>query len=98
MLCQAPNSGRHGPSMGTPPPIRRSSDDAKRNRPTCKIFWATLNSEETYTRIRDKKKTFVVRLVAAEVNGVRVLDITVVSTLYDYHNRAVLAQPTNVKK
>jgi hypothetical protein len=53
---------------------------------------------ETYRRIRDKKKTFVVRLVAAEVNGVRVLDITVDSTLYDYHKRAVLAQPANVKK
>ena len=53
---------------------------------------------ETYTRIRDKKKTFVVRLVAAEVNGVRVLDITVVSTLYDYHKRTVLAQPAKVRK
>jgi hypothetical protein len=53
---------------------------------------------ETYRRIRDKKKTFVVRLVAAEVNGVRVLDITVDSTPYDYHKRAVLAQPANVKK
>ena len=53
---------------------------------------------ETYTRIRDKKKTFVVRLVAAEVNGVRVLDITVVSTLYDYHKRTALAQPAKVRK
>ena len=31
MFCQAPNSRRHGPSMGTPPPIRRSLDDAKRS-------------------------------------------------------------------
>lgn len=56
------------------------------------------SSGETYRKIRDKKGFFVVRIVGAEVNGVRVLDITVASKPYDYHKRAVLAQPVKVKK